>query len=328
MRSMNESSALGEFTHWKSTTAIVLVSRLLFSAPITLLVNLSIIITIFKTKSLRRPLNLIYLSLLFLNCLIIIPDIVTTCVFIPVVLRYCECDQSTSLVYLIIEGIFFIYFPLNFACVGVFQVLILKGKKSLVTYRITIAAVITCVVITTLVATEGTIAINLAGQTHVCSGVCPSYSTRNFDGFAIAYASFVVICFLPSLIVVVFCTIWSCIIFKKNYIGDNDGLNRRMLSLPIVIPLVLILPSVLNDFILPPIEVWLKSSRPIDHPYWIIFTRFIAFQVYEITAKICYPLLLLVLHPKIGRNWKTLIFTNCIEMNNQVGPMNTSSANS
>ena len=325
MGSLNESTELGEFTHWKSTTAIVLVSRLLFSAPLSLFVNLSIIVTIFKTKSLRRPLNLIHLSLLFLNCLIIIPDVITTCVFIPVVLRYCECDQSTSSVYFTIELLYFIYFPLNFACLGIFQLLILKGRKRLVTYRSTTAAVIACVVITTLVATEGTIVVNLAGQTYVCADICPGYLTRNFDGFAIAFGSYTIICFLPSLIVVALCAMWSCIIFKKNYIGGNDELSRRILSLPIVLPLVLILPTVLSTVTLYLVEqlLTMSSSRPTDYPYWIIFTRFITFQSYEVIARISYPLILLVLHQKIGSSWNALIFTKCKD--NQVRPMNASS---
>ena len=84
-------STLGEFSHWRVTTAIILISRLLFSVPITLLINTSILVTILKTKLLRRPLNLIHLSLLTVNCLILIPDVILTSTFIPTILRYCEC---------------------------------------------------------------------------------------------------------------------------------------------------------------------------------------------------------------------------------------------
>ena len=314
MSTINESTVLGEFAYWKLTTVIILTNRLLFSVPLSLLVNLSIASAIFMEKSLRTPLTLIHLSLLCLNCFIIIPDVITTCIFIPEVLRYCECDQPTSAVYFIIELYYFTFFPLNFACLGVFQLLIIKGKKRLVTFKSTTAAVIVCIVITTLVVSEGTTVVQVAGQTYVCNNLCPGYmQTQDFNGFAIAFHSYASIDY-PSLLVVVVCTTWSCIIFKKSYTGGDDDLNRRMLSLPIVLPLILIMPTILSVAILAVVEEQLTSSRPTDYPYWVIFTRFISFQAYEIIGRIIYPLILLMFSPKIRRNWKNLMLTTLCKL--------------
>ena len=324
MNTTNESIISDEFTYWKFTTAVVLTSRLLFSVPVSLHVSEGIHHN--KTKSLRTPLNLIHQSLLLFNCVIVIPDVITTCIFIPVVLRYCKCEQSTSSMYFLVELLYYIYFPLNFSCHGLSQLLIIKGKRRLVTFRAVLVSIIICTVITILVATEGTAAINLARQTYVCSNVCPGYFTQTFDGLSVAFQSYAALCFFPSLFILTFCTIWSCVVFKKSYTGGNDDLNRRVISLPIILPLTLIIPTMVSPSLLAIVQRWLASSRPYDYPYWIIFTRFIAFQAYEIIARVCYPFFLLFLNPKIGHNWKSLIFDKYYRgRHNQVAAMNSSS---
>ena len=320
---MNQSTIVEEFTYWKSTTAIIVISQLLVSFSVGLIVNLLIIVTIFKTKSLRAPLNVIHLSLLFLNCLLSVPDVITCGIFIPALLRYCECSQLITLVYFTVDVIYILYFPLNLSFLGLFQLLIIKGKKRLVTYKSTIGTVITSFVITTLLTSVGILLLNSGGQTYICIDTCPGYSTYNFDGIALGFVIYLVTCFIPCLLVVTLCTIWSCAIFKKNYIGGNDDLNRRMLSLPFVLPLILIIPTVISVPLVRYARQLLISFRPTDYPYWTIFVRFIAFQIYEFIAKIGYPLILLALNPKLGNNCKTFVFTmtKCLRRNNQVGPI-------
>ena len=179
--------------------------------------------------------------------------------------------------------------------------------------------------ITTLVVTEGTAVINLAGQTYVCSNLYPGYLTQKFNGFSVAFGSYADLCYFPSLFTVTFCTTLSCTIFKKNYTGGSDDLNRRIISLPIVLPLTLVIPTLLSTSILAVVERWLTSSRPFDYPYWVIFTRFISFQAYEIISRVVYPFILLLLNKKIGKNWKTLLFMKCHKKSTQVGPIHSSS---
>ena len=255
----NFDSTLGEFSRWRVTMAIILISRLLFSVPITLLINTSILVTILKTKSLRRSLNLIHLSLLTVNCLILIPDVILTSTFIPTVLRYCECLNILSSVYVLVEFLLRAFHPLNFACLGVFQLLIIKGRKRFVSYKSVTASIAICSIITVFVISEAITVINLSGAPHLSRDVCPLEVTQNFWGSTVAFALYSAFCYFPSLFVVVLCTTWSCIVFKKSYTGGDDQLNRQIISLPIVLPLTLVIPSALSTLILGAIEQSLKS---------------------------------------------------------------------
>ena len=312
-------STLGEFSHWKLTTAIILVSRLLFSVPITLLINTSIVVTILKTKSLRRPLNLIHLSLLSVNCLILIPDIILTSTFIPTALRYCECSAISSSIYFLMEILYFAFQPLNFASLGVFQLLIVNGKKQFVSYKSVAASIAICTALTAIVMLEGVTIINTSGATYVCRNICPQDMPQMFWGSTVAFIIHGFFCYLPSLFVVVLCTIWSCIVFEKNDTSGNDQLiNRKIISLPIVIPLFLIIPTFA---LLRAIEQLIESSGSSDYPYWAIFARFLSFQIYEIMARIVYPFLLLLMNRPIGQNWKEMMFKKCTcTTHNQVSP--------
>ena len=313
-------STLGEFPHWRAALSYILVTELFIYSPLALFINASLLLTILKTKSLRKPLNLIHLSLLSLNCLIIVPDAIATCVYIPPVIRFCHCSKPASSVYFLVELLYIVFQPLNYACLGVFQLLIIKGKKRHVSYASVTAAVIVCNGIAILLASEGVTLLNLADQAYVCNGLCPGEKSRRFSGIGYAFTSYVFISLLPSFLIVIVCTSWSCIIFKNAYIGDSDELNRRIIALPIVLPTLLILPNILgNVFHFGTNQLFLSSG--IDNStYWAIFNRLFIFQVYELISGITYPFVLIWLKPKIGRHWKELVFRICWKRNNRVVP--------
>ena len=209
--------------------------------------NSSIVVTILKTKSLRVPLNIFHQSLLFLNCLITVPDVITSSIFIPVLMRYCECDQLTSSIFLIINLLYAVYLPLNLAFLGVFQLLIITGKRRCVTFKSTVAAIIACTAITVLLTIKANIITNEAQNFFLGGNVCPRNMTKTkFNGLLISFVIYVVICFIPSVLSIVLTTTWSCVVFKNSYTGDDDGLKRRMLSLPLVYPIAIILPLVVS----------------------------------------------------------------------------------
>ena len=186
-------STLGEFPHWRVALSYILVTELFIYSPLALFINASLLLTILKTKSLRKPLNLIHLSLLSLNCLIIIPDAIATCVYIPPVIRFCHCSTPVSSVYFLIELLYIIFQPLNYACLRVFQLLIIKGKKSLVSYVSVAAAVIVCIGVAVLLISEGVTLLNLADQTYICNNLCPGETSRHFPGITYAFASYTAI---------------------------------------------------------------------------------------------------------------------------------------
>jgi hypothetical protein len=311
-------STLGEFPYWGIALSYMLVTELFIYSPIALFINASLLFTILKTKALRKPLNLIHLSLLSLNCLIIIPDAIVTCVYIPPVIRFCDCPKAASSVYFLIELLYIIFQPLNYACLGVFQLLLIRGKKRLVTYSSVTIAVIFCIGVATLLVLNGVTLINLANQTYVCNGFCPGESSRRFPGITYAFSAYTIVSWIPSSVVVLVCTIWSCCIFRSAYIGDNDVVSRRMISLPIVMPSLLVLPSIMSNAFLGAAEGVITSSGIAYSAYWIVFIRLVAFQVHELISGVAYPFVLLLLNPQIGKQWKKLVTTRCFERNRVV----------
>ena len=312
-------SMLGEFTHWKATVTFVLTSKAFVLAPLTLFINLSLFVAIWKSKKLRRPLNLIHQCLLLLNSLILVPDVVTTFVFVPPALRSCDCNQSASFVHFLVELLYIVFQPFNYACIGVFQLLIIKGKSRLVSYKSVSGAILFCIGITTVFLSEGLVVINFANQTYFCNGICPQASQRRFAGITYVQGSYTAFSLLPSLMVVTVSTTWSCIVFKKQFIGNNEYLSRRIISLPIVLPLTLVLPSFLSVSLLVGVEEVLTVWGVEDLTYWILFNRIMLFQVHEVISGILYPCILLCLHPRIGNEWKRLLFGRC-KKDNQVFP--------
>ena len=297
-------SIAGEFTFWREAMAIILTSELLLIYPASLFLNISIIVTISKTKQLRKLINLIHQSLLLLNCLIIVADIITTFFFVPRAIRFCECSQTASSAYFLIELFYIVFQPLNYACLGIFQLLIIKGKKKLVSYPTIGASITFCLIVTILVAAEGVILVNLAGQTYICDKLCPQLNTAKFSGTGITFYTVMVVSWLPSVVIVIVCTSWSCLTFKKRYTGGDDDLNRRVLSLPIVLPTTVAVPNLLTLAFLKLIEQTLESSEAAESIYWTIFAKLFAFQVHEVLSGIVYPCILLRLSPQIRRYWK------------------------
>ena len=318
-------STLEEFPYWSIALSYVPVTELFIYSPLSLFINASLLLTILKTKSLRKPLNLIHLSLLSLNCLIIIPDAIVTCIYVPPVIRFCHCSKPASSVYFLIELLYIAFQPLNYACLGVFQLLLIKGKKQLVSYASVTIAVFFCIGVAVLLVLEGITLINLADQTYVYNGLCTGEKSRRFSGILYTFLSYSFTSWFPSFLAALVCTTWSCCIFKKSYIGNSDELNRRIISLPIVVPSLLLLPSLLSSAFLSATERVITSSG-IAHPaYWILFTRLIAFQVHELLSGVAYPFVLLLLNPQIGRQWKKLIFRRCCRQNRVVPEIATAS---
>ena len=315
-------SAIEEFSQWRLTTAITLVNRLALSVPIYLLLNLSVLVTILKTKSLQTPTNLIHLLLLSANCVVLIPDAILTSTFTPTVLRYCRCPTVASSIYLIMDMLYYAFQPLNFAALGIFQLLIIKGKKHLVTHKTVSTSITISIVFTIFVSFECIALINSSGATYICRDICPQTAPITFPGTSIAFIIHGIFLYLPSLVTVIVCTTWSCIIFKTRDINEDEDhlLNRRTISLPLVLPLALLTPTY---GLIRAVEQLLESSTsPIDYPYWAMFARFFLFQTYEILGRIVYPVMLLLLNPIIGHNWKQMLLKKCTTQN-QVSPAPT-----
>ena len=87
---------------------------------------------------------------------------------------------------------------------------------------------------------------NLFCSESACPGARPE-SGSGFGVFATILFSFIIVSsFIPSLVILFITSTLSCAVFKHYYTGGDDQLNRRILSLPIVMPLVIIASTVLE----------------------------------------------------------------------------------
>ena len=60
-------------------------------------------------------------------------------------------------------------------------------------------------------------------------GFCPGWNVGasfNLSAITIVMISYVALSWLPSLVILLISTSWSCIVFKKHYTGGNDELNK------------------------------------------------------------------------------------------------------
>ena len=203
---VNESSnesAVEEFSQWRLITAITLINRLALSVPSSLFINLSILVTILKTKSLQTPIHLIHLLLLSANCAVLIPDVILTSAFIPIVLWYCRCPTFASSIYIIVDMLYYAFQPVNFATLGVFQLLLIKRKKHLVTHKIVSFSIFIPIVITAFISCMCIALINSSGATYICRDICLQIVPSTFPGTRIAFIIHGILLYLPSLATVI-----------------------------------------------------------------------------------------------------------------------------
>ena len=122
------------------------------------------------------------------------------------------------------------------------------------------------------------------------------------------FISFHVTVWVPSSSILVATTVWSCAIVKKNYAGRNNGLNRRIVAMPLVMPVVVSLISITTfasyrvvDFI----TLQTLSSNAFSRNWNASFGAIVVI-VNEIASGLSYPCLILFLNPKLWESWKKL----------------------
>ncbi len=126
--------------------------------------------------------------------------------------------------------------------------------------------------------------------------------------FVIAYLLIIFIAFLPSVIIVFTMSIWSCAVFKNYYTGGDDQLNRRMLSLPFIMPLANLASSVVEgaQIIVVGLIISMLSLGDL-FPYWIMFINFLLASFLRFFIRLVYPSVLLYTHRKLCRAIKRLV---------------------
>ena len=127
---------------------------------------------------------------------------------------------------------------------------------------------------------------------------------------------------VPSISILLTATIWSCVIFKKNYAGHDNGLNRRIVAMPLVMPVIVSLISIATfasyrvaDIIT--IQTLQSNSFSRNWNASLIINKFILVLMNEAASGLSYPCLVLFLNPKQWESWKK---TALLWKKNQVTP--------
>ena len=321
--SSGNGSLLGEFPYWQPTLAIALFCNIAVPSATVLVLYLPLLVVLLRLmkKDQLKPLNLIHVSLVIAS---ILDDILHTCLYstyLPSALRHCVCSNLVNAM-LIAEYIFFlIYRPLVFACLSVLQFLIVIGKKRFVNLRVTCSMVALCIGVSFFCVASVVRLFYGTDRRLICdTSMCPISGPRTV-GFnpPVIFLSLSFIAVLLSLAVVIVTSTWSCAVFKKYYTGGDNQLNRRMLSLPFIMPLAIFASSLFEALFGGSVaRVMSMLSLGDLFPYWIVFTNSVLFSVVRFLIRLPYPLVLIYTHTPLRQAVKGLL--DRLRNRNQVTP--------
>ena len=309
----NSSLPIREFPYWQPTLAAILLLLTISHASSILIIYVPLLVVLLRVvkKDHFKPLNLLHASLVIASIFEDIGRIILYPIYLPSAFRHCVCSASVNSLLGVLFTFFLIYRPFCFASLSVLQFLVVIGKKKFVTLKVSFGMIAVC---------SGLAAIYTAAtvkptydtiEKYVCyESFCPNSRSESPLGFfAITFMANIFIAFLPSIFVVLTMSIWSCAVFRNYYTGGDDQLNRRMLSLPFIMPLGILASSSVEgaQIILVGIIISMLSSLGDLFPYWIMFTNFLLASFLRFFIRLVYPSVLLYTHRKLRRAFKRLV---------------------
>ena len=269
-------SVLGEFPYWQPTLAITVFAAS-FSGCLEIAIHVFLLAVLLMNKKAHfQPLNLVHMSLLIVSIFEKVMSLVLDVIYSPSIFRNCICSATVSTVYTGQLTFYTVYRPVTFACLCVLQLLLVSGKKKFVNFKMASGMIALCIGISLIfVALSVTLVYESNERIFCYESYCPdSRSESGFGDIIVLFTAVTVGSFLPSLIIVIVTSTWSCVIFKKYYIGGDDQLNRRMLSLPVVMPLVILASSVIEGVVILIVaEIFLILPLGDFFPYWLFTTQ-------------------------------------------------------
>ena len=311
-RGSNNSSLLREFPYWQPTLVITLFSNIALPSGIVIVLYLPLLVVLLRImkKEQLKALNLVHVSLLIAS---ILDDILRTClysIYLPSALRYCVCSNVISAMLSAVYRFFFAYRPLAFASLSVLQFLVIIGKKRFVIVKVACSMIALCIGVSFICLASIARPLYLSDRRLIChTSFCPKSGPETVlinPAVALLFVSLVIL--VPSLAIVVITSIWSCAVFKSYYTGGDDQLNRRMLSLPFIMPLAIIASSMLEAFLGGPVAR-IMSMLPLGDlfPYWIVFTNSLMLSVLRFLIRLTCPLVLFITHTRLRQAVKGLL---------------------
>ena len=307
---LNGSNSIPEFPYWRPTLAIDLFIEVLATCCV-IFFHLFLLVVLLKTKKSHfQPLNIVHMSLLLFSTLDNAIRMMIVAAYIPSVYQNCVCSRDINTMFVMVVEFGLVFRPLSFASLGVLQLLIILRKKKFANVKTAFGMITLCIGISLIFVASTFHVMHTRVELLICyHSHCPN--SRPESGLGILVPLFIIITltlFLPSLAVTILTSTWSCVTFKKYYTGGNDQLNRRMLSLPVIMPLAILASTTLQTIVILLVSNSLFAlSLGIYSPYWILFFYRLISNIFRIFSGVTYPLILVYTHSDIRYTFKRLL---------------------
>ena len=297
-----------EFPYWQLATALRMIDVVVVIIPIIIFLNCSVLFTFIVNKALHKPLNLVHVTViteLFLTKLAIV---IGALFLLPDAIRYCICiAEVLNEVYFSLSAFNIAFVSVQLTCLSVIQFLYIKGKKKLVGWKVVGALVTGSTIYSLFLGTATFVNIRFQGIPLFCISLCTGVRLATFASYRFMLISLLFVVILPCLVIIFISLIWTCLIFKKSYIGGDNQLNRRMISLPVIMPLVTVSATVLYFIARELLQNILRRFVTSFYPNWVLVGQDLLGGIIEGISGFIYPAVLLYFHPQLRSSWKTML---------------------
>ena len=291
-----------EFPPWRLVLSLILLGLWLLLALPTTLVTISLLLAV-KRSSINKAMGIVHTYVLAVNAIVRVASAVSITIYIPPIIKYCSCSIAAS------SSAFFFhigtacYQPYMFASLAVFQLLIIKGKKKFVNSKSVGVTLAVLTVLAALIALLFTIVRITDNDTFLCSGVCPGNLVAHI---MIIFATYTQVVWIPSFFTVLIVTTWSCVIFKRHYAGKDAGLNRRIISIPMIVPIIISLTTIITFGIFNFVDRIPDFKMGIFIYNLTLSIKIVVVLLNEMSTGLSYPCLILFLYPQLRASWIAL----------------------
>ena len=299
-----------EFPHWAPLTAVNVIIFIGVLLPTTLIMNISVLVALIKSKIKYKPMLVLFGSLLIGVCIDKVIICVGQCVISPSAFRYCHCVKLTVLLFQASRVFFTVYSTIIVTCLSLSQLCLVKRILSN-NYK----QPLICLVISFLVSAFWTLAYIVGNVLSKLPFGCYTFCTIpvGVSVTMVTVISFSVFTLAPAFIITIVTSIWSLRIFKKSFIVRSDNkneiaLNRRMILLPILMAVLLVCNSLLA-YIATITSTTILNNSDVGYFYgnWSNIIACLEYALFDIFNGLSFPLVLLYLYTHVRDTWKRLV---------------------
>ncbi len=311
----NSSLAIREFPYWQPTLAVVLFLLTISQASSIIIIYVPLLVVLLRVvkKDHFKALNLLHASLVVVSIVQDICHIILYPIYLPSAFRFCTCSALLNTFLAVTFSFVLIYQPFCFACLSVLQLLVVIGKKKFITLKIASGMIAACcasavIFAASIVKPTYDSIDRTACYESFCPGSRPESPFGDNSMWITTTLAVFFVGYLPTTIIVLIMSIWSYATFKNYYTGGDEQLNRRMLSLPFIMPLSNVASSLIEGAAITLVGVIISMLSLGDlSPYWIMFTIFVLSSLIRFFTRLVYPSVLLYTHRTLRRAIKRLV---------------------